>query len=382
VTHIEDLYEVLGVKPDATPEEIRAARNRRAMDLHPDRLAQAAEDERRAAEEELIRVNQAYEVLSDPATRAEYDRQRRQASSPPVPVIHPAVISFLDVEPHEQCLASFVVDNAGGPYSDISISVAGTLVTVIGYESTGSDDELPMRIDIAASGTERGRFYMDEVAVRLDGVETRVRVRLTTRPAAAPGTASRPVPPQAPVPQPRVSGAAAFGIAVAAAIVIGIVAVIASGAGEQGLPRTGSQSYRSNSGWTPPYQPPATSSTRQSGTYDPFQQLTGNSGRSGAYDPWQNPMGQTSPVMSTADRINAQNQALISGKGLTGIQQATQPRNTSPQVGGYQGYSGGNQGTTTRGGSSFGGSSGGSSRGSGSFGGGSFGGGTGGIWGR
>ncbi|TFK39958.1 hypothetical protein BDQ12DRAFT_577642, partial [Crucibulum laeve] len=69
-----DLYEVLDLTVDATPEQIRRAYKVKALRTHPDRLPPTATPAEKAASEEQFRkVNNAYEVLYDPVKRKEYD---------------------------------------------------------------------------------------------------------------------------------------------------------------------------------------------------------------------------------------------------------------------------------------------------------------------
>ncbi len=58
------------MSPDAEPEVITFAYKALAKKYHPDRDP--------ANEELMARINQAYEILKDPAKRANYDRQREQ----------------------------------------------------------------------------------------------------------------------------------------------------------------------------------------------------------------------------------------------------------------------------------------------------------------
>lgn len=60
-----EFYDLLEVAKDATPEEIKASYKRLAMIHHPDREG--------GDEEKLKVINIAYEVLSDPIKRKQYD---------------------------------------------------------------------------------------------------------------------------------------------------------------------------------------------------------------------------------------------------------------------------------------------------------------------
>jgi molecular chaperone DnaJ len=64
-----DLYEVLGVGRAADADEVRRAYRKLARKHHPDVAADKSDAEHRFKE-----INQAYEVLSDPQKRAQYDR--------------------------------------------------------------------------------------------------------------------------------------------------------------------------------------------------------------------------------------------------------------------------------------------------------------------
>jgi curved DNA-binding protein len=66
----KDYYRILGVKPGATKKEIKDAYRRKASDSHPDKYPEGE------ADPQLFRdVSEAYEVLSKPGSRQEYDRK-------------------------------------------------------------------------------------------------------------------------------------------------------------------------------------------------------------------------------------------------------------------------------------------------------------------
>jgi molecular chaperone DnaJ len=67
----KDFYKTLGVSKDAKPDEIKKAYRKLARQFHPD-----ANKGDPAAEEKFKGISEAYDVVSDPARRKEYDDAR------------------------------------------------------------------------------------------------------------------------------------------------------------------------------------------------------------------------------------------------------------------------------------------------------------------
>jgi|GEM_PF-218738 len=67
----KNYYAILGVLPDATPEDIRGAYRRRAKELHPDHYGENSHP--------FLEVQEAYDVLSDPLHRRSYDHSRQKS---------------------------------------------------------------------------------------------------------------------------------------------------------------------------------------------------------------------------------------------------------------------------------------------------------------
>jgi molecular chaperone DnaJ len=65
---MENLYAILGVAPNASEDEIKKVYRSLAMRFHPDR------NDAPGAEVRFKSITKAYEILSDPARRDEYNQ--------------------------------------------------------------------------------------------------------------------------------------------------------------------------------------------------------------------------------------------------------------------------------------------------------------------
>ncbi|QYJ68379.1 molecular chaperone DnaJ [Flavobacterium litorale] len=65
----KDFYEILGIDKSATPEQVKKAYRKKAIEYHPDKNPGDKE-----AEEKFKLAAEAYEVLSDPDKKARYDQ--------------------------------------------------------------------------------------------------------------------------------------------------------------------------------------------------------------------------------------------------------------------------------------------------------------------
>jgi len=64
---LPNYYEILGVKINASPEEIKKNFRELAKKTHPDKTKENSE-------QEMIKINKAYEILSDVESKEKYDK--------------------------------------------------------------------------------------------------------------------------------------------------------------------------------------------------------------------------------------------------------------------------------------------------------------------
>jgi hypothetical protein len=131
-----DFYAILGISQNADKEEIERKHKELIKECHPDpynglkakyedsgdeELLKIIEEKIRQAEEESKLINEAYEVLSDPTKREEYDRTYQSAVATPEIVINPTKLDFGLVTEGDAESATFTIENRGGPVETIHV---------------------------------------------------------------------------------------------------------------------------------------------------------------------------------------------------------------------------------------------------------------------
>ena len=77
----DNYYSILGVQETANATEIKVRYRFLSQAYHPDKFASDAH--RQIAEYEFKRINEAYQVLSNPIQRARFDASRTRSAPPP-----------------------------------------------------------------------------------------------------------------------------------------------------------------------------------------------------------------------------------------------------------------------------------------------------------
>jgi curved DNA-binding protein len=153
-----DYYETLGVPKTATTDDVRKAFRKLARLYHPD----VAKD-KKTAEEKFKQINEAYEILSDPAKREKYDRmgadwQRYEQSGAGAGPSAPGG----GARPRRRAGSEF--DFGGTGYSDFFEQFFGAGSSRRGGGSAGGFDFFTQ----GSAGAERGADVEADISVTLE----------------------------------------------------------------------------------------------------------------------------------------------------------------------------------------------------------------------
>ena len=70
----KEYYQILGLKKGASDDEIKKAFRKLSIKYHPDKQAGKSDKEKKEAEDKFKEINEAYQILSDPVKKNNYDK--------------------------------------------------------------------------------------------------------------------------------------------------------------------------------------------------------------------------------------------------------------------------------------------------------------------
>ncbi|MBI2767056.1 MAG: J domain-containing protein [Chloroflexi bacterium] len=172
---MKDYYGILGLPRSAGPDSINDAKRRLSFLYHPD--SRAKDMDGSWADERIREINEAWDVLSDPARRAAYDRatpSTRNATALPVLAVSPLEVELIGIAPNG--LARFAVDivQVGGPPFDAAIhdlEIGWGMPwdkSQLRYDAGGSVSPpltLTFEMDLSASGFNSDTEYVGDFVV-------------------------------------------------------------------------------------------------------------------------------------------------------------------------------------------------------------------------
>jgi hypothetical protein len=184
----KDYYEILQVHPSAEPEVIEAAFKKLAFKYFPDL------NKDKVANKRMKDINEAHEIISNPEKRRRYHeayvqrigRPGNNSSTPPPlrpkPEVQPKIIRFQDLVNGEIRRETFIIKNTGGHCSKVWLSNPSAWIRIIRQTNLSETEKLPLIVEIEVKGEGWGKSYVDNIIIKLDDVETHVRVEVETKP--------------------------------------------------------------------------------------------------------------------------------------------------------------------------------------------------------
>lgn len=130
-----DYYALLGIRRDASPEDIKRAYFIAAQKLHPDKNKAAGETEI------FLGVQQAYEVLSNPKRRAQYDATLPAEEKPLVPYEYKFIYSRPNLVNLEEPQMLYVIMDLQAPQEARQATSAPLNVSLVIDRSTSMQGE-------------------------------------------------------------------------------------------------------------------------------------------------------------------------------------------------------------------------------------------------
>lgn len=191
-----DYYGILGVSKDATEEEIRSQYKKLMKEHHPDQFAglrkkyevlgdqdllEVIDEKIRLAEEMCKLLNEAFEVLIDPAKRRQYDNEIYEpAVAKPEVAISPTKLTFGTLTEGQRKTLAFTVENKGGPVASVNIDWENTKPDwgeLVIEPDPNTTFPINVTVKVDTTGIPSGPKY-EKVQVTVDGEAYLVEVYL------------------------------------------------------------------------------------------------------------------------------------------------------------------------------------------------------------
>ena len=144
--NFEEACRILGVPITADAEEIHAQYIYKAQLLHPDKTVNLPEKVRNKAEEELKRINEAYNILKDIETSP--------GNIPPKLNVDPSFVLFKDIPPGEKRTARITINNTGGSFTRFWTDDTPSPWLKVLEVKTVTANPLPLEITLEAFASE------------------------------------------------------------------------------------------------------------------------------------------------------------------------------------------------------------------------------------
>ena len=178
---MKDYYEILDVPLTATREEIKAQYKQLVRVYHPDRFRDATD--KAYAEEKLKQINIAFQVLCGTPMQPLYDN----GAGAPQPVAYPPVLDFGVIRYGEKRTLPLQIGNVGGPVASLQLRSGENSIPfqISPGKPVYADRSFPVNYEVSIDTRHLtpNITHQSWLEVNLDGVYTRVEVRLHVSPA-------------------------------------------------------------------------------------------------------------------------------------------------------------------------------------------------------
>jgi hypothetical protein len=170
----EEACQILGVAVTATTAEVDKVHLQKEWIFHPDRMVGAPESARQRAEEELKRVNEAYNFLKDPKNRSQ--------GSPPKLSVSPQRIRFKDVKLGQRKTTTIRIESVGGSYTKFWMDDSpAAWLKVVEVKST-TNDPLPLEATLEATGNSSSHGQTGcSLLIRLEDEKSKAKDEVTVK---------------------------------------------------------------------------------------------------------------------------------------------------------------------------------------------------------